>query len=77
MMLKLMITIITTKIMLTNKGNREEKRRVLDRAIMFSYSTVTSEISNVVIFTNHLLSAYILHQAKIQHYVKAELLLTV
>ena len=47
-----------------------KKRRVPERAIMYYYSTVTSEISSVVIFTNHLFSAYILHKAKIQHYVK-------
>ena len=32
---------------------------------MYYYNTVTRKISNVVIFTNHLLSAYILHKAKI------------
>ena len=36
---------------------------------MYYYSTVTGIISNVVIFTNHTLSAYILYKAKIQHYL--------
>ena len=36
---------------------------------MYYYSTVTSKISNSVIFTNHIFSACILHKAKIQHYV--------
>ena len=30
------------------------------------YSTVTTKISNVVIFTNHIFSVYIVHKCKIQ-----------
>ena len=39
--------------MINNKGNREEREREiqLEKAIMYYYSTVTSEISNVI-FTN-------------------------
>ena len=48
-----------------NKGNREKKEREKQRAIMYFYSTVTSKELNVVIFTNHVLSTYILHKAKI------------
>ena len=52
---------------------------------MYYYITVTSNMSNVVIFTNHIFSAYILHKAKIQHYFvvldiirkSAKLLLTI
>ena len=54
--------------MIKNKGNREEKERETERAIMYYYSTVTKNVSNVIIFTNHICSAYILHKAKIQHY---------
>ena len=35
---------------------------------MYYYSTVTNKISNVIIFANHIFSAYILHKAKIQYY---------
>ena len=38
---------------------------------MYYYSTVTSKISNAVIFTNDIFSAYILHKGIIQHYVIA------
>ena len=82
-MLKLMIMIMTTKtIMLNNNCKREEKRKVPERAIMYYSSSVTSRISSVVIFTNHLFSAHILHKAKIKHYVKVfvtenKLLLTI
>ena len=64
----IMIIKITIIILMNNKGNREEKegQRLRERA-MYCYSTVTSKISNVVIFTNHIFSVYILHQAKIQH----------
>ena len=53
--------------MINNKANREEKEREREpeRAIMYYYSTVTNEKSNLVIFTNHIFSAYILHKAKI------------
>ena len=44
--------------MINNKGKRE-------RAIMYYYSTVTSEKSYLVMLTNHVFSAYILHKAKI------------
>ena len=56
--------------MINNKVNREkkERERLRERAIMYYYSTITSKISNVVVFTNHIFSAYILHKAKIQHY---------
>ena len=39
--------------MINNKGNREERETdiQLEKAIMYYYSTVTSEISNVI-FTN-------------------------
>ena len=55
--------------MINDKINWEEKERESERAILYYYSTVTSEKSNLVIFTNHLFSAYILYKAKIQHYV--------
>ena len=81
------LIIITIIIIIMNKGNRGEKEseRDWERVIMYYYNTVTSKISNVVIFTNHVLSAYILHKAKIQHYFvvfvitrkSAELLLTI
>ena len=48
---------------------RKERERQPERAIMYYYSTVTCEKSNLVIFTNHIFSAYVLHKAKIQHYV--------
>ena len=55
--------------MINNKANREEKEREREReperAIMYYYSTVKNEKSNLVIFTNHIFSAYILHKAKI------------
>ena len=35
---------------------------------MYYYSTIGSKISNIVIFTNHIFSTYIVHKAKIQHY---------
>ena len=41
---------------------REERER--ERAITYYYSTVTSKISKIVLFTNHVLSAYVLHKAK-------------
>ena len=73
--------------MIKNKGNRDEKERETEKeqCITVLYSTVTSKISNVVIFTNHIFSAYILHKAKIQHCFivfvirrkQAELLLTI
>ena len=44
-------------------GNRGEKKRK-----RLTASTVTSKISNIVTFTNQILSAHILHKAKIQHY---------
>ena len=57
---------------MNNKGNRKEKERERERepekAIMHYCSTVTSEILNVVIFTNHIFFVYILDKAKIQHY---------
>ena len=61
--------IIKIIIMIKNNGNRQEKERERDweRAIMYYYSTVTSEMSDVVIFTNHAFFAYILYKAKIQH----------
>ena len=57
------IITITLKIiiMIKNKGNREEKerKRLRERAIMYCYSTVTSKISNAVIFANmHFLHMY-------------------
>ena len=56
--------------MRNNKDNREKEReRESLRAIMYYYSIVTSEKSNLVIFPNHIFSTYILHKAKIQHYV--------
>ena len=61
--------IIKIIIMIKNNGNRQEKERERDweRAIMYYNSTVTSELSDVVIFTNHTFFAYILYKAKIQH----------
>ena len=61
--------IIKIIIMIKNNGNRQEKERERDweRAIMYYYSTVTSKMSNVVIFTNHTFFAYILYKTKIQH----------
>ena len=61
--------IIKIIIMIKNNGNRQEKERERDweRAIMYYYSTVTSEMSDVVIFTNHTFFAYILYKAKTQH----------
>lgn len=41
---------------------REERER--ERAIKYYCSTVTSKISKIVLFTNHVLSAYVLHKAK-------------
>ena len=35
---------------------------------MHYYNTVTSKISNVVIFAHYIFSAYILHKAKIEQY---------
>ena len=57
-------------IIINNKGNKKEKEREREseKAIMHYYSTVTSEIINVVIFTNHIFFVYILDKAKIQHY---------
>ena len=58
--------------MRNNKGNKEKERdreRESLRAVMYYYSIVTSEKSNLVIFPNHIFSTYILHKAKIQHYV--------
>ena len=62
--------------MRNNKGNKEKERqrerereRQSLRAVMYYYSIVTSEKSNLVIFPNHIFSTYILHKAKIQHYV--------
>ena len=51
-----------TMIMIKDKGNREEKEREGDweRAIMYYYSTVTSNIKTVI-FTNHIFSAYVLY----------------
>ena len=51
-----------TMIMIKDKGNREEKEREGDweRAIMYYYSTVTSNIKTVT-FTNHIFSAYVLY----------------
>ena len=63
----LIIITITIIIIIKNKGTKEKKERETERAIMYYYSTVTSIISGVVIFTNHIFSA-ILHKAKIQHY---------
>ena len=48
---------------------KKRKQREPGRAIMYYYSTVTCEKPNLVIFTNHIFSAYVLHKAKIQHYV--------
>ena len=70
MMIIIVIIVTTIKIiMINNKGNREEKEREPDRAILYYYRTVTSEISNVAIFTNHIFYAHMLHKAKIQHYI--------
>ena len=63
----ILIIITITIIIIKNKGTKEKKERETERAIMYYYSTVTSIISGVVIFTNHIFSA-ILHKAKIQHY---------
>ena len=63
----IILIIITITIIIKNKGTKEKKERETERAIMYYYSTVTSIISGVVIFTNHIFSA-ILHKAKIQHY---------
>ena len=55
--------------------NREEKKRVIEkkrkereteRERQCITRTVTNKISNVVIFTNHTFSAYILQKAKIK-----------
>ena len=43
---------------------REERERERERAIKYYCSTVTSKISKIVLFTNHVLSAYVLHKAK-------------
>ena len=48
---------------------KKRKEREPGRAIMYYYSPVTCEKPNLVIFTNHIFSAYVLHKAKIQHYV--------
>ena len=67
LILIILIIITITIIIIKNKGTKEKKERETERAIMYYYSTVTSIISGVVIFTNHIFSA-ILHKAKIQHY---------
>ena len=58
--------------MLIGKERKETERvieREPERTMMYYYSTVTNEKSNLVIFTNHIFFSYILHKAKIQHYV--------
>ena len=67
LILIILIIITITILIIKNKGTKEKKERETERAIMYYYSTVTSIISGVVIFTNHIFSA-ILHKAKIQHY---------
>ena len=49
-MTKIIIITLTIIITIKNKGNREENERETERAIMYYYSTVTSKISNVVIY---------------------------
>ena len=60
---------IITIIIIKNKVlEKKRKERDWETALTYYYSTVTSKLSDVVIFTNHIFSAYILHKAKIQHY---------
>ena len=66
-MLKIMMMVMMIIIMIIRVTEKKRKEREPERAIMYYYSTVTSKISNAVIFTNHIFSAYILHKAKIQH----------
>ena len=64
----IIITIIIIATTVEMKGDKEEKERVTERAVVYYYSTETSKISNAVIFTNHIFSAYALHKATIWHF---------
>ena len=68
--LLIMLINLIILMLIKNRCNREEKERERDweQAIMHYYNTVTSKISNVVIFANYIFSAYILHKAKIEQY---------